>query len=86
MSVCALTAGRPGQGTFIEATFSQVALPELTSLRRSLLGWLATADETGVDRDGIVALSTCTLRDFYDHRSRSRTRGGAASGTAEGVA
>ena len=25
-----LTAGRPGQGTFIEATLSQVALPELT--------------------------------------------------------
>src|ERR1700722_3049103 len=24
-----LTAGRPGQGTFIEATLSQVALPEL---------------------------------------------------------
>ena len=37
-----LTAGRPGQGTFIEATLSQVALPELTGLRRSLLGWLAT--------------------------------------------
>src|SRR5271165_3769346 len=25
-----LTAGRPGQGTFIQATLSQVALPELT--------------------------------------------------------
>ena len=36
-----LTAGRPGQGTFIEATLSQVALPELTALRRSLVGWLA---------------------------------------------
>ena len=31
-----LTVGRPGQGTFIEATLSQVALPELTDLRRSL--------------------------------------------------
>jgi DNA-binding transcriptional regulator YhcF (GntR family) len=31
-----LTAGRPGQGTFIQATLSQVALPELTALRRSL--------------------------------------------------
>ena len=36
-----LAAGRPGQGTFIEATLSQVALPELAALRRSLLGWLA---------------------------------------------
>ena len=29
-----LTVGRPGQGTFINATLSQVALPELTGLRR----------------------------------------------------
>ena len=36
-----LAAGRPGQGTFIQATLSQVALPELTGLRRSLLGWLS---------------------------------------------
>src|SRR6478752_165382 len=31
-----LTAGRPGQGTFIQATLSQVPLSELTVLRRSL--------------------------------------------------
>src|ERR1700719_4600829 len=37
-----LTAGRPGQGTFIEATLSQVTLPELGGLRRSMLGWLAS--------------------------------------------
>src|SRR5215470_10092973 len=37
-------SGRPGQGTFVQATLSQVALPELTVLRRSLLGWLTTAD------------------------------------------
>src|ERR1700752_4408681 len=35
-----LTAGRPGQGTFIEATLNQAALPELTGLRRSLFAWL----------------------------------------------
>src|ERR1700726_4396609 len=39
-----LAAGRPGQGTFIQATLSQVTLPELTVLRRSLSGWLAAAD------------------------------------------
>jgi hypothetical protein len=33
-----LTAGRPGQGTFIQATLSQVALPELAGLRKALLG------------------------------------------------
>ena len=59
-----LAAGRPGQGTFIRATLSQVALPELTTLHRSLLGWLATADAAGLDEDGIVALFTSALRDF----------------------
>src|SRR5215470_13496998 len=39
-----LAAGRPGQGTFVQAALSQVALPELTALRKSLLGWLASAD------------------------------------------
>src|ERR1700684_3497900 len=32
-----LAAGRPGQGTFIEATLEQVTLPELARLRRTLL-------------------------------------------------
>ena len=83
-----LTAGRPGQGTFIQATLSQVALPELTGLRKALLGWLTAADEAGLDQDGIVALFTSALRDFHERRSgsRTRTRGGAASGGTEGVA
>src|SRR6266568_1418297 len=46
-----LTAGRPGQGTFVQATLNQVALPELNTLHRSLLGWLATADAAGLDED-----------------------------------
>ena len=66
-----LTAGRPGQGTFIQATLSQVALPELTVLRRSLLGWLTAADGAGLDEDGIVALFTSALRDFFKRRSGS---------------
>jgi len=82
-----LTVGRPGQGTFVEATLTQVTLPELTALRQSLVGWLATADATGLDEDGIVELVTSALRDFYERRrSGSRTRGGAASDEAEGVA
>src|SRR6266567_3940779 len=54
-----LAAGRPGQGTFIQA---------------------------GLSQDGMVALFASALRDFYDRRSGSRTRGGAASGETEGVA
>src|SRR5207245_806474 len=49
-----LTTGRPGQGTFVQATLSQVALPELTALRRSLSRWLTAADGAGLDEDGIV--------------------------------
>jgi GntR family transcriptional regulator len=81
-----LAAGRPGQGTFIQTTLSQVALPELTVLRRSLLRWMTAADEAGLDEDGIVALFSSELRDFYERQSGSATRGGAASGEAEGVA
>jgi GntR family transcriptional regulator len=81
-----LTAGRPGQGTFIQATLSQVALPELAGLRKSLLGWLATAGAAGLDEDGMVALFTSALRDFRDRRGGSATRRGAAGGETEGVA
>ena len=78
-----LAAGRPGQGTFVQATLSQVALPELTVLRRSLLGWLASADVAGLDEDGIVALFTSALRDFRERRAGNR-RG--ADDESEGVA
>ncbi|HEY2270464.1 MAG TPA: GntR family transcriptional regulator [Streptosporangiaceae bacterium] len=78
-----LAAGRPGQGTFVQATLSQVALPELATLRRSLLGWLAAADAAGLDEDGTVALFTSALRDFHDRRPGQRHAAGAES---EGVA
>jgi GntR family transcriptional regulator len=87
-----LAVGRPGQGTFVQATLGQVALPELTALRRSLLTWLGTADRAGLDEDGIVALFTSALRDFHDrdlheHRGGSGTRGAAGGETeTEGVA
>ncbi len=77
-----LAAGRPGQGTFIEATLSQVALPELAGLRHSLLGWLTAAEAAGLDEDGIVALFTTALRDRRDRRGGPAGRhGGAGAGT-----
>jgi GntR family transcriptional regulator len=91
-----LAAGRPGQGTFIQATLSQIALPELTVLHRSLLGWLATADAAGLDEDGMAALFTSALRDFRgvvppgkqgrDRRGGAGGRRGAAGGATEGAA
>jgi GntR family transcriptional regulator len=81
-----LAAGRPGQGTFIRATLSQVALPELAGLRKTLLGWLDAANAAGMDEDGAVALFTSALRDFYKHRADQSGRVGAASDETEGVA
>ena len=81
-----LAAGRPGQGTFIEATLSQVALPELATLRRSLLVWLASADVAGLDEDGIVALFSSALRDFFDRRDRPADLRADGAGGRTGVA
>jgi GntR family transcriptional regulator len=81
-----LAAGRPGQGTFIQATLSQVTLPDLTGLHKSLLGWLTTAEAAGLDQDGMVALFTSALRDFHERRGGTGDRRGAASAETEGVA
>jgi GntR family transcriptional regulator len=82
-----LAAGRPGQGTFVQATLTQVALSELTALRRTLLGWVTSADDAGLDGDGIVALVSSVLRDFYERRRSGNSDGrGDAHGESEGVA
>lgn len=75
-----LAAGRPGQGTFIEATLEQVTLPELAGLRRTLLGWLASADAAGLDEDGIVALFTSGLRDFFKTSAGQSGAGKSSAG------
>jgi GntR family transcriptional regulator len=81
-----LAAGRPGQGTFVQATLSQVTMPELAVLRRPLLGWLASADAAGLDEDGIVALFTSVLRDFFKARGGTTGRQGVTDDGTEGVA
>jgi len=86
LEVKGLAAGRPGQGTFIEATLSQVTLPELTKLRRSLVTWVAAADAAGLDEDGIGALVANVLRDFREDRGGIVPRHGAARRGTEGVA
>jgi GntR family transcriptional regulator len=77
-----LTVGRPGQGTFIQATLSQVALSELSVLRRSLSRWLTAADRAGLDEDGIVALFSRELRDFYERVGASPSHDDDAEGVA----
>jgi len=91
-----LVVGRPGQGTFVQATLSQVALPELATLRKSLLAWLGTAKGAGLDEDGMVALFTSVLRDFLgaaspgqhgpERRGGAPARRGPADTGTEGVA
>jgi GntR family transcriptional regulator len=81
-----LAVGRPGQGTFIEATLSRVTLPELTELRRTLVSWVAAADAAGLDEDGIAALVANVLRDFRERRPGTAGRRGTARHEAEGAA
>ena len=83
-----LASGRPGAGTFIEASLTPVTLPELTGLRRSLRRWLDDASAAGLDDGGVLALVESTLRDFPERAaetrgakaapSRRRSGGGAA--------
>ena len=73
-----LASGRPGRGTFIDASLGDATLPALADLRRSLRKWLAKADEAGLDEEGIVALVTSTLRDFSERRDVEDMRGDAA--------
>lgn len=78
-----LTAGRPGQGTFIEQTLDPVDLAGINGLRKSLLRWLADADASGLDVDGVNALFSSTLRDFAERRvstARGDGRGGRRAG------
>jgi GntR family transcriptional regulator len=86
LEIKGLIAGRPGQGTFVEATLGQVALPELAVLRRSLLGWVSTADAAGLDEAGIAALFASVLRDFRERCVVSHGRGSAVRGMAGGAA
>jgi GntR family transcriptional regulator len=88
-----LAAGRPGQGTFVQGAPGTVGLPELTTLRKTLLAWLRTADTAGLDEAGMVALFTSALRDFHDRRGETPVPGGRDGGRsqagkpgAEGVA
>jgi GntR family transcriptional regulator len=72
-----LTAGKPGQGTFIAGTLRRVGLNEQAALRKSLLAWLRAADDAGLDGDGMAALIGATLRDFLERHDEGRTRRGA---------
>jgi len=81
-----LTAGRPGQGTFVQAGVQQADLAGVTRLRRSLTSWFSDAAETGLDEDGMVALFSSALRDFYERRGGAAQVERAARGARGGAA
>ncbi|MGA8207292.1 MAG: GntR family transcriptional regulator [Candidatus Dormiibacterota bacterium] len=65
-----LVGARPGIGTFVTRTLTDVRLGELGPLRHDLRRWLAKARLAGLDEESIEALFLDTFR----------------SATAEGVA
>jgi GntR family transcriptional regulator len=71
-----LAIGRPGQGTFIAGTLGRVGLAEQKALRKDLLDWLRTAEDAGLDAEGMEALFASSLRDFLDRRDEKRPRRG----------
>jgi GntR family transcriptional regulator len=80
-----LATGRPGQGTFIQATLKRAGLPELSELRRSLVSWVAAADAAGLDEDAVTALVANVLRDFRERRAGAGDGRGAVDHD-EGIA
>jgi GntR family transcriptional regulator len=58
-----LTVGRPGQGTYIEATLDVVPLRDQAALLRRLARWLEAASAAGLDEDGMTALFTSALNE-----------------------
>ena len=71
-----MAIGRPGQGTFIAGTLRRVGLAEQKALRKDLLDWLRTAEDAGLDAEGMEALFASSLRDFLDRRDEKRPRRG----------
>ncbi len=72
-----LAAGRPGQGTFIAGTLRRVGLAEQAALRLSLMVWLRSAQEAGLDGEGMTALFATSLQDFLERRDEPGRRRGA---------
>ena len=64
-----LVAGRPGQGTFVQATVDVIPMKDQTTLRRSLMRWIADATKAGLDDDGIVALVSSALHESRRQRA-----------------
>lgn len=57
-----LVASRPGQGTFVLRTLAGAGLSSHAALRRSLIRWLKSAREAGLEEESILALFLATFQ------------------------
>jgi GntR family transcriptional regulator len=58
-----LATGRPGQGTFIVKSLTQITPASSSALRRRLAAWIVAARQAGLDDDGIADLFAATVRE-----------------------
>ncbi len=58
-----LALGRPGQGTYIQRSLSQLTPAAYTALHRRLQRWIVAARAAGLDDDGIMDVVHATMRD-----------------------
>lgn len=76
-----LVAGRRGVGTFVEGALDRVGLREQAALHKSMLAWMRTAAEAGLDEDGMSAVFTAALHDLRQSpEGRSGEEGGGRPG------
>ena len=57
-----LAVGRPGLGTFVVKSLTQVTSSDYSVLQRRLIAWITAARAAGLHTDGINDLFTATLR------------------------
>ena len=58
-----LVASRPGRGTFVQRTLASTSLASHAALRHSLVRWLHSAYEAGLDGESVLALFMSTFQD-----------------------
>jgi GntR family transcriptional regulator len=59
-----LATGRPGQGTYIVKSLTQLRPAAFATLQRRLASWITAARAAGLDDDGIGDLFAATVRDM----------------------
>ena len=59
-----LATGKPGQGTYIVKSLTQLTPASYSVLRRRLAAWIAAARKAGLDVDGMEDLFSATVHEL----------------------